>query len=245
MLESMNPLKTPKWQLPPTVKAAYSTRSGGVSDSPWASFNLSATVGDDEGSVGENRFRIHDFAPPPSWLQQAHSAQVIAAEDILNDETVGDAVYTFSRNVACAVTTADCLPILLCAQNGSGIAAVHAGWRGLAAGIIDNTVNALRGEDANLPLLAWIGPAICRKHYEVGKDVYESLCQKPHDAAHFDSVGDNKWHADLPALATTRMQDLDIEVTRSDLCTYGDARNFYSARRDGKTGRSAALIWME
>ena len=236
----------PQWRPPKTVRALFSTRDGGVSDSPFSSFNLSAHAGDDESAVGENRMRLQALVPaPPKWMRQAHTARVIRAEEVAADAAVADASYTFAVGVVCAVTTADCLPVLFCTADGGGVAAAHAGWRGLAGGILENTAAALREENKNGKLLAWIGPAISAAHYEVGEEVRAALCKTKEDEDCFTSAG-NKWRADLPKLAARRLRGLEVETTESGLCTYSDVRRFFSARRDGnRCGRMASLIWRE
>lgn len=238
-------LLTPEWKTPRTVRALFSLRGGGVSDPPHHSLNLSASVDDDESAVSENRIRLRHHLPnSPRWLCQAHSSRAVNAKDISPDETVADASYTFKTNEICAVTTADCLPVLLCTADGRGVAAVHAGWRGLAEGVLETAAASLRGNGGG-DLLAWIGPAISKTHYEVGSDVHSALCRNSDDAECFEQTGEGKWHADLPALALRRLRDLNITATSSGLCTYADSKRFFSARRDGaKTGRMAAMIWL-
>lgn len=235
----------PNWRVPASVRALYSVRGGGVSDSPFSSFNLSATVGDEEGSVGENRMRLRGRIPSgPRWMRQAHTSRVLPAEEIEPDATVADASYTFSSGVVCAVLAADCLPVLFCLADGSGAAAAHAGWRGLAGGVLENTAAALRG-GGGAKLLAWLGPAVSAAHYGVGGEVREALMRDKSDGAYFRPSG-KKWLADLPALARRRLADLGVETTASGLCTYSDSRRFFSARRDGgRCGRTASLIWLE
>ena len=235
----------PQWPVPPAIHAFFSIRSGGVSDPPYSSLNLSATVGDDDSALSENRLRVCNLLPSaPCWLRQAHSARVVHAEEISADCTVADAAYTRTANVVCAVTTADCMPILLCTADGSGVAAAHVGWRGLANNIIENTAAAVRG-DGKQPLLAWIGPTIGAEHYQIGGEVRAVLCRDQEDAACFRPDGDNRWFADLSKLAARRLHDLHITPTLSGLCTYRKQKKFFSARRDGNTtGRMASLVWI-
>lgn len=237
-------IDSPQWDIPASAHARFSFRDGGVSDSPFHSLNLSAHVGDDSGAVGENRMRLRALLPSaPKWLRQAHTARVVCADDIEEDATVADASYTFSADVVCAVTVADCLPVLFCAADGAGVAAAHAGWRGLANGILENAAAALR-KNGGGELRAWIGPAICGTHYEIGDEVHSALRRSVADDECFSNRGGGKWLADLPRLAMRRLRDLDIEATASGLCTYANGGQFFSARRDGvRSGRIAALIW--
>ena len=233
------------WQTPPSVRALYTTRCGGVSDSPFHSLNFAANIGDDAGAVAENRMRLSAMLPnSPPWLQQAHTSLVIRAEEIVADATVADAVYTFAADTVCAVLTADCVPVLFCTTDGNGVAAAHAGWRGLSNNILENTAAALRANGGG-ELYAWIGPAIGAAHYEIGEEVVAALCQHADDESCFRRSG-NKWHADLSQLAARRLRDLDIKTTPSELCTYAAPKHFFSARRDNnRCGRMATLIWRQ
>ncbi|MGI9298355.1 MAG: peptidoglycan editing factor PgeF [Gammaproteobacteria bacterium] len=239
-------LSRPEWHIPDTVRARFTVRDGGVSDPPFHSWNLSAHVGDDPGAVGENRMRLRTFLPAaPRWLRQAHTARAASAEEIETDATVADAAYTFAAGVVCAVTVADCLPVLFYAADGGGVAAAHAGWRGLSAGVLENTAAVLRANGGG-ELRAWIGPAIGGAHYEIGAKVRAALRRDGGDDECFVARGGGKWLADLPRLAARRLRDLDVETTASGLCTYSTAREFFSARRDGvRCGRIAAMIWKD
>lgn len=235
-----------EWQTPPKVRAFYSDRNGGVSDPPFHSLNLSANTGDDRGAVGENRMRLRPYLPSvPKWLQQAHSSRVVSAEEAEIDATVADASYTFTPDIVCVVTVADCLPVLFCTADGGGVAAAHAGWRGLAAGVLENTAFALRAANGG-GLRAWIGPAIGKAHYEVGEETHAALRQKPEDDDCFTPTEDGKWLADLPELAARRLNRLEIETTFSGLCAYSEPSRFFSARRDGsRSGRMGAFVWID
>ena len=239
-------LLRPEWQTPPKVRTFYSTRNGGVSDPPFHSLNLSLNTGDERGAVNENRMRLRPFMPNTAkWLQQAHSSRVVSADDVEIDATVADAAYTFTPDVVCVVTVADCLPVLFCTADGDGVAAAHAGWRGLAAGVLENTASALRAANGS-GLRAWIGPAIGKRHYEIGEETRTSLCQTSEDEDCFAPTEDGKWRADLPELAARRLRRLDIQTTLSELCSYSDSADFFSARRDGtRSGRMAAFIWID
>ncbi|MGI9305890.1 MAG: peptidoglycan editing factor PgeF [Gammaproteobacteria bacterium] len=236
----------PQWNAPSSVRAFFTVRNGGVSDPPFASFNLAANVGDEAGAVGENRMRLREHIPAsPKWMLQAHTARAVRAEEIIADTTVADAAYTFAANEVCAALVADCVPVLFCTADGRGAAAAHAGWRGLAGGVLKSAADALRENDKNEKLLAWLGPAISQAHYEIGEEVRAALCETKEDEKYFIRAGE-KWRADLPKLAARRLRDLGIETTESGLCTSADRRHFFSARRDGvRSGRMAALIWTE
>lgn len=187
------------------------------------------------------------FAVPhqPIWLKQVHGTTVVTAP-IENKEVIADACYTTEKARICAVLTADCVPILICNHSATAVAAIHAGWRGLSAGVIENTVHAMQQPVDEL--MAWLGPAIGPTKFEVGNDVYETFCQQNADAASaFTQHGEDKWLANLYALATFRLQALGIsQIYGGEYCTYSQEDLFFSYRRDGKdTGRMASLIWME
>lgn len=242
----------------PGVRALATTRAGGVSALPWDCLNLGAHVGDTEASVAENRRRLQAAAglpAAPRWLRQVHGVAV-ADLDFLPPGVVpeADAAVATRPGVVCAVLTADCLPVLLAAADGSGVAAAHAGWRGLAAGVVEQSVAALRARlKPGTALLAWLGPAIGPANFEVGPDVHAAFLA--HDAAAADAFtpgSDGRWLCDLYRLARQRLAALGIAaVTGGGLCTYADGARFYSHRRDvqhrrlAATGRMASLIWRQ
>ncbi len=233
----------PNWSAPPSVRAVQTTRLGGVSDAPFASFNLAQHVGDAAKSVTQNRQLLAQNLPTaPCWLNQIHSNIAVKATPQRQD---ADASFTRQRGVVCAVMTADCLPILLCDQAGSVVAAIHAGWKGLAAGIIEATVRAMEVEPAQM--LAWLGPAIGQAAFEVGGEVRDIfIAQHAQASAAFMPNAQGKWQADIYLLAHQRLNALGItHVSGGDLCTFQDKNRFYSYRRDGVTGRMASLIWLE
>lgn len=233
----------PNWSAPPSVRALQTTRLGGVSDAPFDRFNLAQHVGDAPESVAQNRQLLAQNLPSaPCWLNQIHSNIVVNASPQCQD---ADASFTRQRGVVCAVMTADCLPILLCDQAGSVVAAIHAGWKGLAAGIIEATVRAMELEPAQL--LAWFGPAIGQAAFEVGGEVRDTfIAQHAQAIAAFMPNARGKWQADIYLLAHQRLNALGItHVSGGDLCTFQDKNRFYSYRRDGVTGRMASLIWLE
>ncbi len=240
----------PAWPAPAWVCAAFTTRLGGHGTGPWGALNLGTRVGDDPGRVAANReavARSLGLPAPPQWLQQIHGADLVtAAADGL--ERVADACWTRQHGVVCAVQSADCLPILLCDRAGSLVAAVHAGWRGLAGGILQRVLIGLGVAPGGL--LAWLGPAICGRCYEVGAEVRAAFCAAVHPrlAGRFrpaDRPG--HWLADLPGIARDQLQAAGVPAAAihgGDLCTFEDPGRFYSHRRDGPTGRMAALIWL-
>lgn len=239
-----------KIPLPPGVRAIFTLRSGGVSDPPFHSFNLSVKVGDDRGAAHENRMRLASNLPAePMWLCQAHGNRVLRADEVVRDADVADASHTRSKGVVCAVQTADCLPVLFFHEDGSGVGAAHAGWRGLASGVLENTAAAMRAEN-DAPLHACIGPAISPRHYVVGAEVRAALISGAGSAAEEDSFlpseeEPGKWHADLQNVAVHRLRAAGVTALhRVRLCTYASPKLLFSARRDGgKTGRQAAVIY--
>ncbi|HET7307454.1 MAG TPA: peptidoglycan editing factor PgeF [Gammaproteobacteria bacterium] len=222
------------------------TRIGGVSQGPYSSRNLAGHVGDSPAAVAENRRRLVEaLALPgePAWLEQIHGARVLE----LNGEppTVpADAAVTRERGVVLAVLTADCLPVVLAASDGSAVAVVHAGWRGMAAGIIEAAVEALAVAPAQLQ--AWLGPAIGPAAYEVGAEVRDAFVdQDTATAAAFAPGRPDKWQCDLYALARRRLSAAGVEtVGGGEFCTYADRERFFSYRRDGQCGRMATLAWL-
>lgn len=226
----------PDWQLPDGISAAVSTVT-----SPG---NLAAHVSAEPASVIRHRRQlVRDLSLPcaPRWLQQYHGAEASNFAEITAGASA-DAIFSRQPASVCAVLTADCLPVLLVSRDGSEIAAVHAGWRGLAAGIIENTLQQLRSDNADLR--AWIGPAITLPYFEVGRDVYDVFAARGlADSKNFLPQPQNKWFADLPDLARRVLNLAGVnDVTLSGLCTYSDER-WYSYRRTAAAGRFASLIW--
>lgn len=237
----------PDWPAPPRVRAAVTTRLGGVSQPPYDSLNLGDHVGDDPVAVASNRRRlgtlIPDLPAEPLWLNQVHGTRCLNA-DSAQAGTEADAAVTEKPGVVCAVLTADCLPVLLCDRAGSVVGVAHAGWRGLLAGVIESTVTAMHRPGAEL--LAWLGPAIGPAAFEVGEEVRAAfLVRDPRAATSFRAGAEGKWLCDLYALARQRLAALEVTaVSGGGSCTHEDARRFYSFRRDGVTGRMASLIWL-
>ncbi len=236
----------PDWPAPHRVKALQTTRVGGVSAAPYDSLNLGDHVGDLPLAVAHNRQLLSALLPgEPVWLKQVHGTEVVNA-DAASCLPQGDAAVATRRGAVCAVMTADCLPVLLCDDQGSVVGAAHAGWRGLCAGVIERTVQAM-----NVPpqtLMAWLGPAIGPAAFEVGAEVRAAfLAQQPRAADAFVSVPDaaNKYLADIYLLARQRLNELGItRIHGGGLCTYTDRERFFSYRRDGATGRMGTFIWL-
>ena len=232
------------WPAPAHVGAGCTTRLGGVSRVPYASLNLALHVQDDPQAVQSNRQRLHEFLrlpAEPRWLTQVHGCAV--SQDNAGLEEADASLSRQSGNV-CVVLTADCLPVLLCDRAGSVVAAVHAGWRGLAAGVISKTVSLL-GVPAN-EVLVWLGPAIGPQAFEVGPEVRAAFVTRASDyATAFVAGATDRWHMDIYAAARIELGLLGVEaVYGGGLCTYADHQRFYSYRRDGQTGRMASLIWL-
>ena len=247
-------LITPDWPAPARVKSVITTRMGGVSAGPWESFNLATHVGDDPAAVAANRALLRGLpglAGEPAWLSQVHGAEIRPAELAVSGPAICDGTYTRTPGLACVVLTADCLPLLFCDRDGSVVAAVHGGWRGLAAGIIRNTVAAL-GVPAEA-LLVFLGPAIGKRVFEVGGEVSDAFAANALDTAHREAQRDcfrpsplrGKWLADLYGLARAELNAVGVTaVFGGDHCTFSEPARFYSYRRDGITGRMASLIWL-
>jgi YfiH family protein len=241
----MNWIK-PDWPLPPHVKAATTLRSGGASVGGYASLNPAGHVNDDPQHVLSNRLRIRQMLQlpaEPAWLHQVHGVRVVKADQI-SGATEADASYTDSAGTVCAVLTADCLPLLFCGDGGSVIAAAHAGWRGLQAGIIEQTLQAMSCTQVSV----WLGPAIGPGNFEVGDEVREAfLSLDPEAAGAFQIHAQDKWLADIYRLACLQLRKLGVrDIYGGGFCTVDDKARFYSYRRDGAaTGRMASLIWRE
>lgn len=236
----------PDWPAPAKVRAVSTTRTGGVSSGVYASLNLGAHVGDVADAVNENRRRVQGalgLSREPRWLNQVHGAQVVH----LKGRTVAqscDAAFTHGAGEVCVVMTADCLPVLLCDHAGSVVAAAHAGWRSLAAGVLENSVQALRIAPAEL--MAWLGPAIGPEAYEVGDEVVQTFVdQNARAVAAFRREPNERWLCDLYALARMRLQALGVAQIYGDgFCTFTDKDRFFSYRRDGECGRMGTFIWL-
>lgn len=235
----------PDWPAPDNIKSAVTLRTGGVSEGPYESLNMALHVGDDSERVRQNRQIVNTQLKLPSepfWLEQVHGNAVVRAEHGLIRPRF-DASFTEEAGMVCAVMTADCLPLLICAADGSRVAAVHAGWRGLLAGVIGNTAAAFEGHD----VLVWLGPAIGPDCFEVGPEVREAFLSKSESSIDAFRAGRNgKWLADIYQLARNELAGLGIaRVYGGNFCTVTDAGRFFSYRRQPVTGRMATLIWRE
>lgn len=234
----------PDWPAPGNIQALQTTRIGGISVGAYAGLNLGTHVGDAAAAVAENRRLLHEKIPAePFWLNQVHGVDVVDAVNTAVGATA-DAVYARSSAKACVVLTADCLPVLFCSEDGAVVAAAHAGWRGLAGGVLESTVAAMRVPGKRL--LAWLGPAIGPSAFEVGEEVCAAFMASDSKATcAFTPLGSSKYLADIYQLARMRLARAGIErVFGGDLCTVNDPSRFYSYRRDGVTGRQASLVWI-
>jgi YfiH family protein len=233
------------WPAPALVRAAVSTRLGGVSQAPYAEFNLAEHVGDDPAAVRENRARLRRLLALPAephWLSQVHGITVSTDGQVCSE---ADASVTHQAGQVCVVMTADCLPILFCDRAGSVVAAAHAGWRGLATGVIAETILRM-GVDPT-QLMAWLGPAIGPRAYEVGAEVRSAFVGLHEDFTRaFVAHAPGKWLMDLYLTARLQLDRLGLtQVYGGEYCTFTDPQRFYSYRRDGVTGRMASLIWLQ
>jgi len=244
----------PQWPVPDSVRALITTRAGGFSRGPWAAVEGAGGMNlgfgaDDARAVQCNRARLRRCLPQePCWLTQVHGNVVVDAE-LAGQLPPADAAFTTRRGVVCCVLVADCLPVLLADAGGRGVAAVHAGWRGLAAGVIQNAAAALRRAvgDETARLVAYLGPAIGPAHFEVGPEVLSAMKQYlPQAQAAFRTAANGKFHADLFSLAQMALQQVRVkDVHGGGQCTMSDPARFYSFRRDNVTGRHAALVWLQ
>jgi len=235
----------PDWPAPKNVRSLQTTRIGGVSVAPYDSFNLGDHVGDMSQAVARNRHLLSPLMPSePVWMQQVHGT-VVANADVGSCLIQADASIARQRGSVCVVMTADCLPVLLCDEDGTVVAAAHAGWKGLAAGVIEATVQAMNVEPNKL--MAWFGPAISQRAFEVGEEVRATFIAHNAQATEAFLPGVNgKWLADIYLLAHQRLNALGItRVSGGEHCTYSDSERFFSYRRDGVTGRMGTFIWLE
>ena len=242
----------PDWPAPANVRAAVTLRDGpGASLAPFDRCNLGLRAGDDEATVRGNRAAVAaalGLSTPPRWLAQVHGNAVLRVDgpvDPAADEPVADAAVTSVPGLALAINTADCLPVLFAARDGSRVGAAHAGWRGLAAGVLEATVAAMA--IAPRELVAWLGPAAGPRNYEIGAEVRAAFVDgDPGTAAAFAPTRPGHWRVDLYALARRRLAAAGVDAVHGGgLCTIGDPARFYSWRRDGRTGRMATLVWRE
>ncbi|WP_221800184.1 peptidoglycan editing factor PgeF [Oceanobacter mangrovi] len=239
-------LLLPDWPLPAGVQLAISCRgmASGGSAAPWNQANLGLHVGDDAVQVQSNRRQLQSQltgVKQIQWLDQVHGNDCLTAVGA-DQALTADACVTRTAGLACAVMTADCLPVLFAAQDGSCVAAAHAGWRGLAAGVLENTIAAM-GLPAS-QLVAWMGPAIGQDAFEVGPEVQQAFAGAPQRC--FRAGQGDRLQADIYGLARWRLQQAGIaEIWSENWCTVTQAEKFFSYRRDGQTGRMASLIWID
>jgi polyphenol oxidase len=235
------------WPAPAGVRVLSSWRAGGVSGAPYAALNLGTHVGDQASAVLENRRRLHAAASLPNeprWLNQVHGT-VVADLDRHEPGRLpsADAAVTRMAGTVCAILTADCLPLVFASQSGAVVGAAHAGWRGLAAGVIEATVDALRTPADEI--LAWLGPAIGAANFEVGAEVRAAFCAPDSGAGRaFVLNARGRFQADLYRLARRRLETLGVtRIYGEEQCTFAQSSRYFSHRRDGVTGRQATLIW--
>ena len=242
----------PDWPAPAGVRAATTTRQGGVSQPPFDSFNLGGHVGDAPAAVAANRKQLREslsLPGEPYWLNQIHGTAVANLDTCSEGLPEADASITTVKDMVCAVLTADCLPVLFCDQAGTQVAAAHAGWRGLAAGVLEATVASFAAPPEQI--IAWLGPAIGPQTFEVGDEVRQAFCEYDSTAAEaFTAVqsetNEKKWLADVYQLARQRLAAVGVNaVFGGGRCTFTEADEFYSFRRDGVTGRMVSLVWVE
>jgi YfiH family protein len=238
----------PDWPAPSRVRAFTTTRRGGVSKGEWRSLNFGLACGDEPTDVATNREKLRAILPAdPLWLRQVHGNSVVDAEDDNGHHQADGSVTSFSGKVL-TVLTADCLPVLLCDDQGSRVGVAHAGWRGLAGGVIEATVT--RMDVAPGRLIAWLGPAISGENYQVGREVRDAFAASQtfarlcHDKAFVAS--EDRWHLDLTKSARIILAALGVErVYGGGFCTFNDSARFFSHRRDRVTGRMSSLIWLD
>ncbi|KAA8996217.1 polyphenol oxidase [Affinibrenneria salicis] len=236
----------PDWPMPKTVGACGTTRNGGLSLAPYASLNLGNHVGDNADTVLANRLRLSAGAGLPAqpvWLNQVHGTHVARLPLGQDDGVTADAAYTNQAGTVCAVMTADCLPVLFCSIAGDEVAAAHAGWRGLCAGVLEATLSHFQAPADRI--MAWLGPAIGPQQFEVGAEVREAfITSDPRSAQAFLPHGE-RFLADIYQLARLRLQTVGVQkIYGGQHCTVSEAQKFFSYRRDGVTGRMASLIWL-
>jgi hypothetical protein len=237
----------PDWPAPPNVRAWVTERDGGTSAAAYSTFNLAAHVGDEPSAVAANRARLRaalGLPGEPAWLTQVHGRRVLDL-DTEGPGEVADGAVTGSAGVVCAVLTADCLPVLLASPDGRRVGVAHAGWRGLASGVLPAAVAAIGGDPRGV--FAWLGPAISSSAYEVGDEVRAAFTATDHRAgACFRRNARGRWQADLYALARLSLSSAGVvRVGGGDFCTFGEPERFFSHRREAPCGRMATLIWRD
>ncbi|KTD60692.1 Laccase domain protein YfiH [Legionella santicrucis] len=235
--------KLANWLAPENITALSTTRRSGFSQAPYENNNMGLGIGDNDLQVLQNRQQLIEqlhLPGEPQWLKQTHSTHCVIIEEDSNRNA--DAAITRSKNSPLVILTADCLPIMLCNVQGTEIAAIHAGWKGLAHGIIENTLDKMNSLESEL--LAWIGPSICQQCYEVGDEVYQKFITTYSLSKQAFKPVKEKWLANLPLIAEIILNSKGIKaVYQSELCTFELKNEFYSYRRTSQTGRIATLIW--
>jgi hypothetical protein len=247
-MSSSLPFFVPDWPAPKNVRSLVTTRSGGVSQGVFSSLNLGTHVGDDPLAVAENRARVMASVPGIAvWLNQVHGVRVVDASgaSVGDPPPKADAAISRQSGYICTVMTADCLPVMFCDRAGSVVAAAHAGWRGLLAGVLEETVAAMGVPGPNL--MAYLGPAIGPKAFEVGEEVRSAFTNAEEASAMaFKPANPGKWRADIYHLARQRLAGQGVNrVFGGTFCTVSEAERFFSYRRDGQTGRMASMIWLD
>jgi len=233
---------------PENVHACTTLRSGGVSTGAYSEYNLADHVGDDPQAVVCNRAKlVEDLHLPsePVWLEQVHSNKVVRADELATEQTVqADASFTSSKGVVCVVMTADCLPVFICNRSGTEVAVAHAGWRGLHAGIISNTVKAMNSSADEL--MVSLGPAIGPDVFEVGEEVLQAFVDKNSaNKSAFTATTEGCYLCDIYRLARIELQSIGVDrIAGGERCSYREEQQFFSYRRQQKTGRMASLIWL-
>lgn len=244
----MNNIILPDWPAPQHIKALTTTRFGGVSQKPYQDFNLGAHVGDNPLAVAQNRQILREqlsLRNEPLWLNQVHGNEIIQADITEKTTPTADGSFTQKPNVVCTIMTADCLPILLCDRAGKQVAAIHGGWRSLAADIIDVALKqfAIPGQE----ILAWLGPAIGPEVFEVGDEVRDMfIAQDPQAELAFIATKPGKWLCNIYLIARQHLNKRGVTaIYGGNFCTYAESDRFFSYRRDQTTGRMASMIWKE
>lgn len=241
---------TPDWSAPTRVKAVSTTRISGQSARPYDSLNLAQHVGDSPNDVTANRERLKQLAgysTEPLWLEQVHGNTVVNADNC-DSLVVADASFSATNNKVCVVMTADCLPVLFCDKQGSAVAAAHAGWRGLADGVLEVTLKRLCDELAcsASEILAWFGPAIGPLAFEVGDEVREAFIAQHNVESAFIAADKGHWLMDIYAVARARLNAAGVtDISGGEYCTFSDSEHFFSYRRNKTCGRMASLIWLQ
>lgn len=243
----MTTLIIPHWPLPESVGACSTTRKGGISLPPYDALNLGAHCGDNPQHVAENRRLLSvaaNLPAPPVWLEQVHGNAVLRLDDEPFLTKRADAAYSHTPGKVCAVMTADCLPVLFCNTAGTEVAAAHAGWRGLCAGVLEQTVACFQDKPENIT--AWLGPAIGPAAFEVGPEVREAFISVDKKAASAFRAFGEKYYADIYLLARQRLENVGVtQVYGGDRCTWSEPADFFSYRRESITGRQASFIWLK